>query len=66
MTEPLTQLQKELLLEFLKHHLQYDIRYKLMIEMPNAYNRWMESTLVVSQIYNYPDGKTRPLISPDI
>ena len=63
MTEPLTPLQKELLLAFIKHHLQYDMRHKLMIELPDAYNRWMGNTIVVSQIDKHPDGMTRPLIS---
>ena len=66
MTESLTQLQKELLLEFVKHHLEYDMRHKLMIELPDAYNRWMGNTIVVSQIHKHPDGMTRPLIKPDI
>jgi len=55
MTEPLTHLQKELLLEFLKSHLQQDIRRKLMIELPDAYNRWMGSTIVTSQIHKYDE-----------
>ena len=55
MTEPLTQLQKDLLLEFIKSHLQHEMRRKIMIELPNAYNRWMGSTIVTSQIHNYDD-----------
>ena len=55
MTEPLTHLQKELLLEFLKSHLTHDIRRKLMIELPDAYNRWMGSTIVTSQIHKYDE-----------
>tara|TARA_R100001198_G_scaffold71996_1_gene44174 strand:- start:447 stop:632 length:186 start_codon:yes stop_codon:yes gene_type:complete len=55
MTEPLTHLQKELLLEFLKSHLQQDIRRKLMIELPDAYNRWMGRTVVTSQIHKYDE-----------
>ena len=56
MTEPLTYLQKELLLEFIKSHMQSDMRRKLMIELPDAYNRWMGNTFVTSQIdkYNEP------------
>jgi hypothetical protein len=55
MTEQLTHLQKELLLEFLKSHLQQDIRRKLMIELPDAYNRWMGRTIVTSQIHKYDE-----------
>jgi len=55
MTEPLTHLQRKLLLEFLKSHLQHDMRRKLMIELPDAYNRWMGSTIVTSQIHKYDD-----------
>ena len=53
MTVPLTHLQKGLLLEFVKSHLQHDMSRKLMIELPDAYNRWMGSTIVTSQIHKY-------------
>lgn len=55
MTEPLTHLQKELLLEAIKSHIQHDMRRKLMIELPDAYNRWMGSTIVTSQIHKYDE-----------
>ena len=59
MTEPLTHLQKELLLEFIKSHIDHDMRRKLMIELPDAYNRWMGSTIVTSQILRHDE----PLIT---
>ena len=55
MTEQLTRLQKDLLLEVIKNHLQSDMRRKLMIELPDAYNRWMGSTIVTSQIHKYDE-----------
>ena len=61
MTEPLTHLQKELLLEFIKAHLQHDMRRKLMVELPDAYNRWMGGTYVTSQIHQHDE----PLITRD-
>ncbi len=59
MTEPLTHLQKELLLEFIKSHIDHDMRRKLMIELPDAYNRWMGRTIVTSQIFRHDE----PLIT---
>jgi len=55
MTEPLTHLQKELLLEAIKSHIQHDMRRKLMIELPDAYNRWMGNTIVTSQIHMHDE-----------
>ena len=52
MTRPLTRLQKDLLLEVIKNHLQSDMRRTIMRELPDAYNRWMGSTIVTSQIHN--------------
>ena len=52
MTAPLTRLQKDLLLEVIKNHLQSDMRRTIMRELPDAYNRWMGSTIVTSQIHS--------------
>ena len=55
MTERFTELQKDLLLEFIKSHLQHEMRRKIMTELPNAYNRWMGSTIVTSQIHKHDE-----------
>jgi hypothetical protein len=52
MTKPLTRLQKDLLLEVIKNHLQSDMRRTIMRELPDAYNRWMGDTIVTSQIHS--------------
>ena len=53
MTEKLTHNQKELLLAFVANHMDLDLRRKVMIELPDAYNRWMGRTIISSQVIDY-------------
>ena len=50
MTSDLTYLQKTLLLETIKSHMSQELRREIMRELPDAYNKWMGTTVIGSYV----------------
>jgi hypothetical protein len=52
--ENLSEIEKDLLLMFVRHHLPMPLRHKIMEALPAAYNKWMGDDILEVRVK--PEG----------